>query len=86
MKIRQKKIVGLDSFDRDLIEKVKQCRKTAVMSQEELAQFMGDSQQFISGIETGREKITVEFLKSPIRLTGQTIDLTLKFGNASGDR
>lgn len=77
-KIRRPEIIQLDAFDRALIEKVKQCRKTAVMTQKELAQFMGYSQQFISGIETGREKISVDFLKKLSKITAQRIDLTIQ--------
>ena len=76
-KIRKPEVIERDAFDRALIEKVKQCRRTAVMSQKELAQFMGYSQQFISGIETGRENIGVEFLKKLARVTGQRIDLQI---------
>lgn len=76
-KIRKPEIIELDAFDRVLVEKVKQSRKAAAMSQKELAQFMGCSQQFISGVETGREKITVGFLKKLTQITGQSIDLTI---------
>ena len=48
------------------------------MSQKELAQFMGYSQQFISGIETGRQKMTVDFLKKLSQITGQRIDLIIE--------
>ena len=72
-KIRKPEVIELDAFDRALVTKVKQCRKAAAMSQKELAQFMGYSQQFISGIETGREKITVDFLKKFERVTGHRI-------------
>lgn len=76
-RIRKQEVIELDAFDRALLEKVIQCRKTAAMSQKELAQFMGYSQQFISGIETGRQKMTVDFLKKLARITGQCIDLTI---------
>lgn len=72
-KIRKPEVIELDAFDRALVGKVKQCRKAAAMSQKELAQFMGYSQQFISGIETGREKITVDFLKKFERVTGHRV-------------
>ena len=62
-KIRKPEVIVLDTFDRALVERVIQCRKVAAMSQKELAKFMGYSQQYISGIETGREKIAVDFLK-----------------------
>ena len=77
-KIRKPEVIELDAFDRALVEKVVQCRKAATMSQKELAQFMGYSQQFISGIETGREKITVEFLKKLVQITGQRMDLAIE--------
>lgn len=77
-RIRKPEVIELDPFDRALIEKVKQCRKQAAMSQKELAQFMGCSQQFISGLETGREKITVDFLKKLSEVTNQPIDLRIE--------
>ncbi|PIQ86120.1 MAG: hypothetical protein COV74_06055 [Candidatus Omnitrophica bacterium CG11_big_fil_rev_8_21_14_0_20_45_26] len=82
-RIRKPEVVELDDFDRVLIEKVKQCRKAAAMSQKELAQFMGYSQQFISGIETGREKITMDFLKKLAQITEQRIDLTVEKASKS---
>lgn len=77
-KIRKPARIALDGFDRRLIEKVKSCRRSALMSQTELAEFLGCSQQYISGIETGREKITMEFLKKLAATTGQRIDLTIE--------
>ena len=76
-RIRKPEVIDLDAFDRTLIDKVIHCRKIAAMSQKELAQFMGYSQQFISGIETGREKITIDFLKRFVQITGQRIDLVI---------
>ena len=73
-KIRKPEIIELDAFDQALIDQVKQCREIAAMSQKELAEFMGYSQQFISGIETGREKITIDFLKRLAKITGQQIE------------
>ena len=70
-KFRKPEVIELDAFDRALVEQVIQCRKAAAMSQKELAQFMGCSQQFISGIETGREKISMDFLKKLSQVTGQ---------------
>ncbi len=77
-KIRRPEVIELDDFDQALIEKVRECRKTAVLSQKELAQFMGYSQQYISGIETGREKVTLDFLKKLSKITRQPIDLAIK--------
>lgn len=77
-RIRLPEVIRLDAFDRALIQKVRQSRKAAAMSQKELAQFMGCSQQFVSGIETGREKITVDFLKKLSGSTRQRIDLIIE--------
>jgi len=74
-RIRRPARIELDDFDRQLIEKVKQCRKNALMSQAELAKFMGASQQYISGIEKGREKISTDLLKRLARFTRQRIVL-----------
>ncbi|MBU1932011.1 helix-turn-helix domain-containing protein [Patescibacteria group bacterium] len=65
----------LDFFDRQLIETVKKCRKRVLMSQKELADLMGYSQQYISRIETGWERIGPDFLKKLAKTTNQKIDL-----------
>ena len=77
-KIRKPERIKVDDFDRTLIDQVKQSRKKALMSQKELAGSMGYSQQYISGIETGREKVSMEFLKKLVQVTGQPIDLTIE--------
>lgn len=77
-KIRKPEKIELDDFDRVLLEKVKQCRKNALMSQKELAEFMGYSQQYISGIETGREKMTLDFLKKLSGITRERIELIIE--------
>ena len=74
-KIRWPARIELDDFDRALIEKIKQCRKNALMSQGELAEFMDCSQQYISGIETGREGASLDFLKKLAGITRQRIEL-----------
>lgn len=74
-KIRKPEKIELDDFDRTLIEKLKKCRKNALMTQKELAEFMDCSQQYISGIEKGREKIGLDFLKKFTQLTNQRLDL-----------
>lgn len=76
--IRKAARIELDDFDRTLVEKVRQCRKGALMSQKELAEFMGCSQQYISGIEKGRERISVDFLKRLARVTQQRIELVFE--------
>src|SRR3990167_9501450 len=82
-KLRKPEVIELDAFDRALVEKVKQFRKAAAMSQKELAQFMGYSQQFISGIETGRERITMDFLKRLAQITEQRINLIVEKASKS---
>lgn len=77
-KIRKPEKIQLDDFDRALIEKVKQCRENALMSQKELAEFMGYSQQYISGIEKGREKISLDFLKKLTQVTNQRLELVFE--------
>jgi len=76
VKIRQPAKIELDDFDRGLIAAIRDCRKKAVMSQKELADCMGCSQQYISGIEKGRERATVEFLKKLAQITNQRINIT----------
>ena len=68
-KIRQSERIQLDDFDKDLVVKIRECRKKALMTQKELAEFMGCSQQFISNIEKGREKPNLDFLKKLARVT-----------------
>ncbi|MBI1884252.1 MAG: helix-turn-helix transcriptional regulator [Chlamydiae bacterium] len=45
------------------------------MTQKELATFMGCSQQYISGIEKGREKISIEFLKKLAQVSREEINV-----------
>jgi DNA-binding XRE family transcriptional regulator len=74
-KIRQTELIQLDDFDRDLVVKIRDCRKKAMMTQKELAEFIGCSQQFISNLEKGREKANLDFLKKLARITRQSIEL-----------
>ena len=74
-KIRQAEIIRLDDFDRDLVAKIRECRKKALMTQKELARLMGYSQQFISNIEKGRERPNLDFLKKLARISRESIQL-----------
>ena len=74
-KIRQAEIILLDDFDRDLVAKIRECRKKALMTQQELARLMGYSQQFISNIEKGRERPNLDFLKKLARIARESIQL-----------
>ncbi len=74
-KIRLPENISLDEFDRALLGQVRQCRKKALLSQKELASMLGYSQQYISGIEKGREKVSIEFLKKLSGVTKQTLEI-----------
>ncbi len=75
-KIRLLEFIRLDDFDRNLVAKIRECRKKVLMTQKELAHFMGCSQQFISNIEKGREKPNLDFLKKLVRVTKRSLQLT----------
>ena len=68
-KIRLAETIPMDRFDRDLVAKIRACREQALMTQQELAGFMGCNQQFISNIEKGRQKPNLDFLKKLSRIT-----------------
>ena len=74
-KIRQIEIIRLDDFDRDLVAKIRECRKNVLMTQKELAVSMGVSQQFISNIEKGRERPNLDFLKKLAYTTRRSLQL-----------
>ena len=74
-KVRQPAVLRLDDFDRDLISRIRKLRKNALMTQAELARFAGCSQQYISGIEKGREKVTIDFLKRLAEVTNQIVEI-----------
>ena len=74
-KIRNPEIIRLDDFGRDLVTKIRQCRKTALMTQKELAGFMGCNQQFISNIEKGRERPNLEFLRKLAQVTQESLEI-----------
>ncbi len=76
-RIRRPSEIKLDNMDRTLIAKIKESRKAALLSQKELAEFMGCNQQYISGIETGREKVTIDFLKKLSEVTGQPLHIVI---------
>lgn len=73
-KIRRSEKIALDDLTRALIAKLRETRKKALMSQKELAELMGYSQQYISGIERGREKIGLEFLKKFCSITNEPLE------------
>lgn len=73
-KVRKRETIPLDNFTRDLIATIRESRKNALFSQKELAELMGCSQQYISGVERGREKINLEFLKNFTSITNQPLE------------
>lgn len=73
-KIRKPDKIALDNFNRDLISKIKASRKKALLTQGELAELMGCSQQYISGIEKGREKISLDFLRKFAAITNEPLE------------
>ena len=77
VRIRERAPREIDAFSRRILEKVRTCRQRAHLSQRELAARMGYSQQFISGVENGREKITIDFLRKFAEATGSRFDVTL---------
>ncbi len=77
VRIRERAPREIDAFSRRILEKMRTCRQRAHLSQRELAAQMGYSQQFISGVENGREKITIDFLRKFAEATGSRFDVTL---------
>lgn len=73
-KIRKPDKIALDSFTRDLISKIKASRRKALLTQGELAELMGCSQQYIAGIEKGREKISLDFLRKFAVITNEPLE------------
>ena len=74
-RIRQVEFIRLDDFDKNLVSKIREYRKKALMTQKELAGFMRCSQQFISNIEKGREKPNLDFLKKLAQTTRRSFQL-----------
>lgn len=73
-KIRKPDKIVLDSFNRDLIGKIRASRRKALLTQGELAELMGCSQQYIAGIEKGREKISLDFLRKFAVITNEPLE------------
>lgn len=82
-KIRRSNSMRLDEFDRSLVSKIRECRKKALMTQKELAGFMGCNQQFISSIEKGREKPNLDFLKKLASVTKESFQLDFATSQAN---
>lgn len=68
----EKRNIGLS---RDVGQKIRNLREEEKLSQKELAQKMGISQQMISRIETGRENLCFSSLEKIITALGRSISL-----------
>lgn len=77
VRIREKTPREIDAFTRNILERMGVCRKQAHLSQKELAVRIGYSQQFVSGIESGREKLTLSYLRKFAQATGSRFDAIL---------
>lgn len=78
VRLRQRLAPERDPFIEELTGKVRECREALHLSQGEVAEMLGCSQQFVSGIEQGREKITIDYLRRFANKTGSDFDLILR--------
>jgi len=78
IRLRQRQPREPDPFIDELAGKLRECREALNFSQGQVAEMLGCSQQFISGIEQGREKITIDYLRRFANKTGSDFDLILR--------
>lgn len=78
VRLRQRQPRELDPFMDGLAGKLREYREALNFSQGQVAELLGCSQQFVSGIEQGREKITIEYLRRFANKTGCDFDLILR--------
>ncbi|GEM_PF-1374677 len=78
VRLRQRQPREPDPFIDELAGKLRECREALNFSQGQVAEMLGCSQQFISGIEQGREKITIDYLRRFANKTGSDFDLILR--------
>jgi transcriptional regulator with XRE-family HTH domain len=78
IRVRQNEPRNLDSFTVDLLTRLRSCREEARLSQAALASALGCSQQFVSGIESGREKPTMDYLRKFAKATSCEFDVILR--------
>ena len=77
VRVREQSSPEVDELTQSILEKMRVCRDRAGLSQRELARRMGYSQQFVSGIESGREKVTLAYLQKFAEATDSRFDLDL---------
>lgn len=78
VRLRQQQPREPDPFIEELTGKLRECREALHFSQEQVAEMLDCSQQFVSGIEQGREKITIDYLRRFASKTGCDFDLILR--------
>ena len=78
IRVRQEEPRDLDPFTGDLLARLRSCREEANLSQAALASALGCSQQFVSGIESGREKLTMDYLRKFAKATHCEFDVILR--------
>lgn len=78
IRVRQDEPRDLDPFTGELLTRLRSCREEAHLSQVALASALGCSQQFVSGIESGREKLTMEYLRKFARATNCELNVILR--------
>lgn len=78
VRLRQRQPREPDPFIDELAGKLRECREAMNLSQGQVAEMLDCSQQFISGIEQGREKITIDYLRRFASKTGCDFDLILR--------
>lgn len=76
-KIREKRPRKLDFFYNELVAQLKRCRVKAHMTQKELASQIGCNQKFISAVETGQAKISIDFLRKFSEATNSDLQIWL---------
>lgn len=78
VRLRQSQPRERDPFVEELTSKLRQSREALHLSQSDVAEMLGCSQQFVSGIEQGREKVTIDYLRRFADKTGCEFDLILR--------
>ena len=78
VRLRQRQLREPDPFIDELAGKLRECREALHFSQGQLAEMLGCSQQFVSGIEQGREKITIDYLRRFASKTSCDFDFILR--------
>lgn len=78
VRVRQEEPREPDPFTKDLLAKLRSCRGEASLSQAGVASALGCSQQFVSGIESGREKPTMDYLRKFAKVANCEFDIILR--------